>query len=450
MRKTTLSIEDIACSRTLAHTKTHPRRDSVAAQRLRVPPPVLPIKLLFAALLIGLLLGGCAARQKSDDSDSTTDAIEVTQVFEMDTIVIRASPDDDEEDPPPDINLRNTFDEAGAYFQAEDYVRAIRLYTRVLDASDELIWQKAAMYNIGLSYENMGYWERAARTFDELIDLFPTTDEGRDAYFRLGEALAHLGEFQRIVPLMVEVLQRPDLSDDRRIEGLVRQGTAQVELRQFATAETVLRNAIEFDERSRKRALEEGRRYERGRLASTGIAQSKYLIGRIYHEIFSEIRMVLPVERYKKDLADKDALFHQALKEYTAAVRTGNAYWAPQAGFQIGKLYEDYYFDILASEVPQRFTQEHRDIYFTELRKFLAPGLKSAVQMYERALGMAYRMGSQEDVVEDLLEHVLMLQEYETDEERWAEEHVAVFEGRHPHSPNPAREMVFRDEVRNR
>lgn len=395
-----------------------------------------------------LLLGACGARQNNDDADAMH-GDEVVQVFEMDTIVIRASPDDDEY-LRPDINLRDTFDEASAYFQAEDYVRAIRLYERVLDAADEMIWQKAAMYNIGLSYEHMGDWERAAQTFNEVIDIFPTTDEGRDAYFRLGEALAHLGEFQRIVPLMVEALQRPDISDDRRIEGLVRKGTAEVELRQFAAAETTLRSAISFDENSRARALEEGRRYERGRLANTGIAQAKYLIGRIYHEIFSEIRMVLPVERYKKDLADKDALFHQALKEYTAAVRTGNAYWAPQAGFQIGKLYEDYYFDILASEVPKTFTQEHRDIYFTELRKFLAPGLKSALQMYERALGMAYRMGSQDDVVEDLLEHVLSLQAYEDDVERWAEEHVAVFEGRHPHSPNPAREMVFREDVRNR
>lgn len=404
----------------------------------------------LSIVCVGMLLAACGARQTTDDAALDSDGFQVAQVFEMDTIVIRASADDDEEEPQPDIDLRNTFDEANAYFQAEDYVRAIRLYTRVFNASDELIWLKASLYNIGLSYENMGDWERAAYTFDELIDLFPTTDEGRDAYFRLGEALAHLGEFQRIVPLMVEVLKRPDLNDDRRIEGLVRQGTAQVELREFAAAETVLRNAIEFDERSRKRALEEGRRYERGRLANTGIAQAKYLIGRIYHEIFGEIRMVLPVERYKKDLADKDALFHQALKEYTAAVRTGNAYWAPQAGFQIGKLYEDYYFDILASEVPQTFTQEHRDIYFSELRKFLAPGLKSALQMYERALGMAYRMGSQDDVVEDLLEHVLALQEYQDDHEQWAAEHVAVFEGRHPHSPNPAREMVFRDEVQNR
>lgn len=395
---------------------------------------------IVLALLCNTMLG-CGASQQTNARSETPDEQPVAQTFEMDPIVIRASAEDEE------INLHNTFEEASAYFQAGDYPRARRLYQRVYNASDELIWRKAALYNIGLSYENEKNWERAAQLFDRTIDEFPTTTEGRDAYFRLAEMLAQLGEFQRIVPLMTEVLLRPDLNDDRRIEGLVRKGTAYVELRQFADAETVLSAAIDFDERSRKKALDEGRRYTRSKLASTGIAQAKYLLGRIYHEIFSEIRMVLPVERYKKDLADKDALFHQALKEYTAAVRTGNHYWAPQAGFQIGQLYEDYYFDILASEVPQHFTQEHRDIYFEELRKFLEPGLKSALQMYERALGMAYRMGSQDDVVEDLLTHLLDLENYAQTQRGWKEEHVAVFEGKHPHSPNPAQDMVFRGDI---
>src|SRR5690625_7433333 len=95
-----------------------------------------------------------------------------------------------------------------------------------------------------------------------------------------------------------------------------------MELSKFAEAKKTLRTAIDFDERTRRKALDEGRRYERSRLATTGIAQAQYLIGRIYHEIFSEIRMVLPVELYKKDHADKDALFNLPLKELTAVLRT--------------------------------------------------------------------------------------------------------------------------------
>lgn len=421
-----------------AHRTRNTRSAAWFLQRASQRVPRL-FAIFIAVLCVAIV--GCGGTQQAREQTESSDDASVTQVFEMDPIVIRASADDE------DIDLHNTFEEASAYFQAGDYARARRLYRRVYDASDELIWRKAALYNIGLAHENEGAWERAAQVFDQVIDAFPTTTEGRDAYFRLAEMLAQLGEFQRIVPLMTEVLLRPDLNDDRRIEGLVRKGTAYVELRQFADAEKVLSTAIDFDERSRKKALDEGRRYERGKLASTGVAQAKYLRGRIYHEIFSEIRMVLPVERYKRDLADKDALFHQALKEYTAAVRTGNHYWAPQAGFQIGQLYEDYYFDILASEVPQHFTQEHRDIYFEELRKFLEPGLKSALQMYERALGMAYRMGSQDDVVEDLLTHLLALENYAETQEGWEEEHIAVFEGRHPHSPHPAQDMVFRSDV---
>lgn len=393
--------------------------------------------------MLCLTMAACGARQPQESHDDD----EAVQVFEMDEVVIRAS---DTDDPfgDDDIDLRSTFDEASAYFQAEDYPHAIRFYQRILDATDELIWQKAARYNMALAYEYQGKWDKADEAYQEVIRRFPTTEEGRDAHFRRAEALAQRGEFQHIPPLMDSALQRPDISDDRRIEGLIRKGTAMVELRRFPEAEKTLRQAIEFEERARQNALETGRRYDQSPLVRSGIAQAKYLIGRIYHEIFSEIRMVLPVERYKKDLADKDALFHQALKEYTEAVRTGDSYWAPHAGFQIAQLYEDYYFDILASEVPKHFTQEHRDIYFEELRKFLQPGLQSALQMYERALGMAYRMGSQDAVVEELLEHLLALENYAETQEGWEAEHDAVFEGRHPRSPHPLQNLIFRDEVR--
>lgn len=387
----------------------------------------------------------CGASQHGvNSSQNDGDAFAEERLITMEPVLIRGNAEGAEALP---INLRNTFEEADAYYDAKDYEKAIRTYQKLVDATNQEIWVRAALYNIGLAYEGMKDWERSAQSFVDVIRRFPTSDEGRDAYFRLAEALAQLGEFQRIPPLMEEVLQRPDLTLERRIEALVRDGTAQFEMRKFVEAEKTLKTAIRIEENDREAAIQEDRRVQRGKTAQIAIAQANYLLGQIYHEIFSEIRMVLPVSRYKRDLADKDSLFHQAIDWYTKAVKAGDIYWTPQAGYQIAKLYKDYYFDVLASEVPQNFTEEQRDVYFQALREFLDPGLKTTIRMYERALSMAYRFGSQDPVVDTMLKELRFLEEYRETQKGWKEEEALIFKGEHPHSPEPAKDLVFRDDM---
>lgn len=396
-------------------------------------------------LAIAITASACGAKQQPAAEAPLRESDGIA-VIEMEPMVIRAHVAADGTQRIAASALRDLFDEATAYYQAGDYVDAIRLYQIVLDATDEEIWSKAAMYNMGLSWESLGAWEEAAQTFDDIIAFFPTSAEARDAHFRLAEALAWLGEFQRVPPLMTSAMQRPDLDTDRRLEALVRSGTANFELRRFTAAERELGRALTLDEDDRSEAMHAVRAIRRGRVATRAVAQANFLLGRIYHEIFSEIRMLLPVERYKRDLADKQRLFEQALDWYTRAVRTGDVYWAPQAGFMMGKLYEDAYFDILASELPEHFTEEQHQIYFDAMREYLADTLDRSIRMYEQALGMSYRMGSQDPVIDRLLEAIARLQSYRDSQDGWEEEHLQVIAGAHAHSPRPARNLVFRNE----
>lgn len=401
---------------------------------------------ILACLVLCMMLVACGAKQTLDSGQDDID-YEALPTLEMDPVVIRVHRGEDGEFRTSSAELRQLFEEATAYFKAGDFPNALRFYQTVLDATDDDIWVKAAMYNSGLSWEGLEAWEEAAQTFDEIIDRFPTSREARDGFFRLAEAMAWLGEFHRVPSLMTQVMQRPDVDIDRRLEALVRAGTAHFELRQFADAERTLGRVLTLDEESRAEDLAAGRSIRRGRTAIEAVAQANYLLGRIYHEIFLEIRMVLPVEQYKKDLADKQRLFEQALEWYTRAVRTGNVFWAPQAGLMMGRLYENYYTDILASEVPAHFTEEQKDIYFNAMREYLAPTLDRAISMYEQALGMAFRMGNRDAAADAILESIDRLKQYRDEQVGWQDEHIQVFEGSHPRSPRPGKGMVFRDEV---
>lgn len=370
--------------------------------------------------------------------------------IEMDTVVIRGRVHEDGSVSTTSTDLHALFEEASAYYKAKDHRNALRLYEALLDATDDPVWSRAALFNAGLALEGLEAWEEAGDNYAMIIALWPTSEDARDAYFRYAETLAYVGEFQRIPPLMERALQRVDLTLDRRLEALVRRGTAYVEMRKFADAERELRAALRLDEATRQADMAAGRIVRRGRIATVAIAQANFLLGRIYHEIFSEIRMVLPVERYKLDLADKERLYKQALDWYTLAVRTGDIYWAPHAGYMIGKLYEDYYFDILASEVPAHFDEEQQRIYFDAMRAFLEPGLTRSIQLYEQALAMAYRMGVQDGVVDDMVNAIERLKTYLSERVGWEEEHRAIMAGTHPHSPHVAASMVFREDLSTR
>src|SRR5690625_8019760 len=67
------------------------------------------------ACVAGFFAAGCGASQKAKSTSVNIDDLPVTQVFEIDTVVIRARAIEDDDA----IDLRNVFDEASAYCQAE-------------------------------------------------------------------------------------------------------------------------------------------------------------------------------------------------------------------------------------------------------------------------------------------------------------------------------------------
>lgn len=405
---------------------------------------------LVAILVASLLMQACGAQRQQARADRRIDAAIAAgdyEHIELDPVVIHSNVREDGTVVSATTDLNSLFEEGTAYYRAKDYANAVRLYDMVLAYSDDPLWQRPAMFNRGLSLEGAGEWEDAAADFAEIIRRWPTSRDARDAYFRLAEAYAWIGTFQEIPPLMRAALQRVDLTVDRRIEALVRAGTAWFEMRRFEDAEREFTAAIELDVVDREARMNEGRSSIRSNTAGTALAQANFILGRIYHEIFSEIRMVLPVDRYREDLADKDRLYHQAVDWYTRAVRTGDLYWTVHAGYMLGKINEDYYYDILASEVPATFGDEELSHYWPAMREYLDPGMKKAARMYELALGMAYRLGSRDPIVEEMITAIARIERYLERKEGWEEEQRLVVEGRHGHSPDLLRGTVFRHEV---
>lgn len=383
------------------------------------------------------LVSACGGRQtRGVDSGGAAES-----VMTFEPMLIRGSVGEDGVETRAD-SLTELFNEAGDYLRAESFEEALELYELVEAHADDDELERASVYNGALALEGMEDFAEAAERYRHVIRGWPATDDATDAFFRLAECEAKLENFGRVPPLMDRVRERIGLSLDARFEAHLRAGNAYLEQRLFAEASAEYRGALDLNETARLQWNPESGDADERPLEGDDplLAHLHFALGRVYHELFAEIRLVLPEARLTQDLIDKTQLFEQAQDAYLDSVRTGNRYWSPAAGFMVGQLFEDYYFDVLATEVPDDFNELELEVYFEELRAYIRPAMERALGVYEHNLAMAYRLGAQNEWVDDTLESILRVHRYLDEQPGWDEEHRLVIEGRHPHSaPREAR-----------
>ena len=400
--------------------------------------------------LATLLVSACGGRQapEADDlGDGRHNEIAIVE-YDFDAVVIRAGTDEGGEMWSNITELDDLFAEANDYLRAEDYLNALDLYEIVLENHSDDSYLRATHYNLGLVYEGLQEWFNAALHYQEVLNGWMSSDDALFAFFRLAECVAQLGEYAEIPALMDRVLERSDLHHIDRLEAHLRWANALLELREFAEAEEHYNTVLALNESAMAvwdpESMDESD--EPVELHDPIIAQSYYGRARVYHSLFLEIHLVLPEDQLTRDLVDKSQLFDQAQASYLDCVRTGHPYWAPAAGYMVGQLYEDFYYDILATEVPIDFGDLEHEIYFEELRAFIAPALERALSVYEHNLAMAYRLGSSNLWVDSTLDRIYRLQTYLGDPTEWEDEHDLVIERRHPRSAFYTDGMEFRSD----
>ena len=366
--------------------------------------------------------------------------------YDFDPLVFYTETGEDGETIQREVDLRALFSEAGDYLGADDYENALRLYDMVLENVENDDYERITLYNSGLSLEGLGRYEEGGQRYARVIRGWPASDDAKDAHFRLAECYAMLGQYDSVPALMERVLPQISLSVDERVEAHLRWGNALLELRRFEESAAQYRAAVETNENALLRYDPENNHPDEVpvELNDPLLAHSHFSLGRVYHELFSEVRLVLPQDRLTRDLVDKTQLFEQAQEAYLDAVRTGNRYWAPAAGFMVGQLFEDYYYDVLATEVPQDFNELELEVYFEELRQFIEPAMERALAVYENNLAMSYRLGANNEWVDDTLASLERVHTYLRTQPEWESEHDQVFEGTHPHSPFYVDHMHFR------
>jgi len=290
------------------------------------------------------------------------------------------------------LNDEELFAGGTSAFAANDFKQAARYFGRLVDFHPKSPHRRAALYNAGLAHQRLEQWEEAWHRFSELADAAKGTGDALDAAFRVAETQYHLGRFADAAVLLGTLAARGDLPVGRRLEAQVQQGVCELEAGQEEKAEATLRKVVTtYESLADKDEVED-----------YFPAQAHFFIGEIYRLRYDSVKLdpAKGSDALANDLNYKAELLLSAQGHYLRSIRVGNGHWATAAGSQIGALYENLYEHLVNSPAPAELDAEEAQVYREELRKKVRVLLTKSINIYERTLEAAQRIGSQNTFVE--------------------------------------------------
>jgi tetratricopeptide (TPR) repeat protein len=352
-------------------------------------------------VLVGVVgLVGCRTAGTATRPDEGPEATAPRQEIHFDPVTVTGDLELEK------LNDEELFAEGTSAFAAKDFKKAARYFGRLADFHPTSPHRRAALYNAGLSHERLEQWEEAYQRFSELSDPAKGQDDALDAAFRVAETQYHLERYLEAAELLGVIAARTDVSMNRRLEARVQQGVCELEAGRQEQAEATLRKALSTYE-----ALSEA---ERDEVDDYFPAQAHFFVGEIYRLHYEAVKLdpARGSDKLSEDLNYKAELLLSAQGHYLRSIRVGNGYWATAAGAQIGLLYESLYEHMVNSPAPAELDAEEAQVYRQELRKKIRVLLTKSINIYERTLETAERIGSQNTFVDRTRESLRKVKEW--------------------------------------
>jgi len=322
---------------------------------------------------------------------------EAAREIRMDPVEITADPRLER------LNDEELFASGESAFAAHDYKQAARYFDRLVDFHPKSRHLRAATYDAGLAHEKNGDWEEALARFRVLADAPNGTGDALDAAFRVAEVLYHLGRHAEAIRILSVLCARTDLPPGDRLQAEVQRGVCELEDGQTDAAEATFRAAL-----AEYQAVE-----DKSLVDDFYPTQAQFFLGEIYRLRYQTISFDpgKSVDELSKDLEYKAELLLSAQGHYLRAIRMGNGYWATASGERIGGLYENLYEQMMNSPVPKELDAEESVVYRQELRKKVRILITKAINIYERTLETAERIGAANPFVERTRESLRKMKE---------------------------------------
>lgn len=333
-------------------------------------------RFLFLAAALAPVLAGCATPSASSGKKP--------EVLVFDPVLVTPAKEDQDL---ARLNDEELFALGTSSFAAEDYDKAARCFTRLVDGFPGSKHRDAAAFNAGLALERQAKFADALERFKPLADPAKGTGDALDASFRTAECYYHLDQYDQAIEILTVIAQREDVPVQDRLQAKVHRGICMLEAGRLDPAEVALRDSLNFW--SEKKEAERLDEYFPG--------QAQFYLGEIYRVFYERVELdpEQGEEKLGKELETKCEMLLSAQGHYLRAIRIGDGQWATASGYRIGALYEDLYDAMVHAKVPPGLDAEQAQIYREELLKKIRVLVTKAMSIYERTLAAAERIGAE-------------------------------------------------------
>jgi tetratricopeptide (TPR) repeat protein len=353
---------------------------------------------LWCAATSALLVLGCAAQTPGPNAPATAGfATSGERRIQLEPMQIQGAPD-----PLTGLDAFDASDllaRGNALSESKDFDHAAKVYAMLEKRFPDSEHVPDALFNAGLAYESLAEFEQARASYARLIQEHPNAPRMRDAYYRLATCLSKLARWQEVADTFWQIRQAGGLSTMDELEARAGSGVAMFMLDDYDTAEKEFMQLLSFyEQRTKDEYLSAG----------YWVGQARFYLGEINARRFERYRIdegpldkpELWKEKVGAELEEKCQLLLRAQNNLIRAIRVGHPGWATAAGFRIGSLYERLYEDMMAVPVPPGLSDGAKEEYLNLVRERISVLVSKAIQIYERSLEMAERVGERNEWVE--------------------------------------------------
>ncbi len=258
---------------------------------------------------------------------------------------------------------------------------------------------QTALLNAGIYREALHQYAKAISNRQEFVDLFPRAEETPQVYYSLGLLYERLGRYAKAAEVFDNYSKRYMKENlDRAIAAHMKRYEMLRELKRPKWREL---------ERELKTTIALYRKYKRRRKnadlteAAEAAAHAAFILAEPVYKEYIKYRFTRARRRgakaqqrhFKKQIEEKIERFKKVEKVYTAVAKRKQPEWAIAALYKIGRAYEDFAQTFYKAPMPKGLTPEQLDLYTGRLRTYGQPYEDKAVTHFEAAVKKGSELG---------------------------------------------------------
>ncbi len=281
-----------------------------------------------------------------------------------------------------------------------DPARAVALFGRYLSEVPEGAARRQAYLGLASAHERLRDCGAAIRAFQAFLGEYPGDGQAAQIHMRRGACEAELGLWEQSAASYRTALKVGELLASTRVEIHAREGFAWFSMDRFDEAEATLAAGEEVFETARERERFDSYYF---------VGMNRFYRAAILHRRFRDVRIRLPRHEMTQDYETKMKLLVGAQEAYRATIRAKHVFWVSAAGFQMGRLFGEFYDAVMYAPVPRWLNHRQRSVYYEELKSQLRPVMDKSIWVFEKNLETARKLGYDSDFVgasEEKLAHL--------------------------------------------